>query len=373
VPEPAHSTGTVLTIDLDAVAANYRLLSANAPGTECAAVVKADGYGLGAVPVVRALVAAGCETFFVAHLGEALAIRDAAPDANIAVLNGAAPGAEAEFARHGLMPVLNSLEAVAAYTAEGIEDGTRLPAMLHVDTGMSRLGLSDAELDRVADDPSLLDGVKIRWLMSHLAVSEEPDHPLNAEQRARFEAARARLPAYRASLANSSGIFLGPDYHYDLVRPGAALYGVNPTPKAATPPINPMRPVVRLEAPILQVRSIDSPRTVGYGATHGVTGTAKIATIPVGYADGYLRSLSNRGHAFLGDHEVLVVGRVSMDLVTLDVTAVPEDEAHPGAMVEVISERLPVDAVAEDAGTIGYEILTSLGKRYARRYIGAGA
>jgi alanine racemase len=368
VPEPAHATGTVLTIDLDAVVANYRLLSEKAPGAECAAVVKADGYGLGAAEVVRALAGAGCKTFFVAHLGEALAIRHVAPHATIAVLNGAAPGAEAEFAEHGLLPVLNNLEAAAAWTAQGSEDGTRLPAILHVDTGMSRLGLSDGELDRLADDPALLGGVAIRWLMSHLAVSEEPDHPLNAEQRARFEAARARLPALPASLVNSSGIFLGPDYHYDLVRPGAAIYGVNPTPGAA----NPMRHVVRLEAPILQLRSIDSPRTVGYGAAHAVTRTTKIATIPVGYADGYLRSLSNRGRAFLGGTQVPVVGRVSMDLVTLDVSAVPEVEAYPGAVVEVISERHPVDAVAADAGTIGYEILTSLGARYARRYIGAG-
>jgi len=369
VAEPAHSTGTTLTIDLDAVVANYRLLSANAPGTECGAVVKADGYGLGAPEVVRALAGAGCKTFFVAHLGEALAIRHVAQEAAIAVLNGAAPGAEPEFAEHGLLPVLNSLAALAAWTKQGEEDGTRLPALLHIDTGMSRLGLSDEELDRLADDPSLLDGVAVQWLMSHLAVSEEPAHPLNKEQRARFEAARARLPALPATLSNSSGIFLGPDYHYDLVRPGAALYGVNPTPADA----NPMQPVVRLEAPILQLRSIDSPRTVGYGATHGVTGITKIATIPVGYADGYLRSLSNRGRVFLGGTEVPVVGRVSMDLVTLDVSAVPEAAAQAGAMVEVISERHPVDAVAADAGTIGYEILTSLGKRYARRYIGAGA
>jgi len=369
VPDPAHATGTILTIDLDAVVANYRLLSRTAAGAECAGVVKADGYGLGAVPVVRALAAAGCKTFFVAHLGEALAIRDAVPEATIAVLNGAAPGAEAEFAEHRLLPVLNSLDAVSAWAAQGLEDGTRLPAILHIDTGMSRLGLSDAELDRLAAEPSLLDGMALRWLMSHLAVAEEPAHPLNAEQRARFEAARARLPSAPASLANSSGIFLGPDYRYDLVRPGAALYGVNPQPGAA----NPMKQAVRLEAPILQVRSIDSPRTVGYGATHKVTGVSKIATIPVGYADGYLRSLSGRGHAFLGDHEVPVVGRVSMDLITLDVTGVPDAAAHPGAMAELISERYPVDAIAGDAGTIGYEILTSLGARYARRYVGGGA
>lgn len=369
MPDPAHATGTILTIDLDAVVANYRLLSQSAAGAECAGVVKADGYGLGAVPVVRALVAAGCKIFFVAHLGEALAIRAAAPRATIAVLNGAAPGAEAEFAEHGLLAVLNSLEAVAAWTAQGSEDGTRLPAILHIDTGMSRLGLSDTELDRVADDPTLLDGIDIKWLMSHLAVAEEPDHPLNAEQHARFEAARRRLPAAPASLANSSGIFLGADYHYDLVRPGAALYGVNPQPSAA----NAMKHAVRLEAPILQVRSIDSPRTVGYGATHKVTGATKIATIPVGYADGYLRSLSSRGHGFLGDCKVPLVGRVSMDLITLDVTGVPDAVAHPGAMVEMISERYPVDAIAADASTIGYEILTSLGARYARRYVGGGS
>lgn len=369
MPTPAHASGTILTIDLDAVVANYRTLRETASASECAGVVKADGYGTGAVPVVRALATAGCKTFFVAHLGEALAIRDVAPKATIAVLNGAARGAEAEFAEHRLLPVLNSLEAVAAWRAQGIENGTRLPAILHIDTGMSRLGLSDAELDRVADDPALLDGIEIKWLMSHLAVAEEPDHPLNAEQRARFEAARARLPALPASLANSSGIFLGPDYHYDLVRPGAALYGVNPRPGAE----NLMRHVVKLEAPILQLRSIDSPRTVGYGATHGVTGITKIATIPVGYADGYLRSLSNRGHAFLGDHEVPLVGRVSMDLITLDVTAVPDAIAHPGAMVEMISERYSVDEIGADAGTMGYEILTSLGARYARRYTGAGA
>jgi alanine racemase len=369
VPTLAHATGTTLTIDLDAIVANYRTLRETAPGAECAGVVKADGYGLGAVPVVRALLTAGCETFFVAHLGEALAILHTAPHATIAVLNGAAPGAEAEFAEHHLLPVLNSLEAINAWAAQGIEDGTRLPAILHIDTGMSRLGLSDAEIDKVADDPALLDGIEIKWLMSHLAVAEEPDHPLNAEQLSRFEAARARLPALPASLANSSGIFLGPDYHFDLVRPGASLYGINPRPGTD----NVMRHTVKLEAPILQVRSIDSPRTVGYGATHGVTGITKIATVPVGYADGYLRSLSNRGHAFLGDHKVPVVGRVSMDLITLDVTAVPDEIAHPGAMVEMISERYSVDEIGADAGTMGYEILTSLGARYARRYSGAGA
>ena len=191
--ESSHSTGTVLTIDLQAVVANYGVLRQRAPGAECAAVVKADGYGLGATHVAAALAGAGCRTFFVAHLGEALAIRSSAPDATIAVLNGAAPGAEREFAEHRILPVLNSLTAVEAWAALGTKDGPR-PAILHVDTGMSRLGLSDDELDRLAADPSLLDGIAARWLMSHLAVSEEADNALNAEQHTRFEAARARLP-----------------------------------------------------------------------------------------------------------------------------------------------------------------------------------
>jgi len=368
VDETAHATGTVLTIDLEAVVANYRLLSEHAPGAECSAVVKADGYGLGATRVAAALAAAGCKTFFVAHLGEALAVRQVSPEATIAVLNGALAGAEAEFEENNLLPVLNSLPAVQAWSASA-SGGEPRPAIVHVDSGMSRLGLSDQEVGRLAGEPSLLDGTAPRWLMSHLAVAEEPENALNGEQRTRFEVARGRLPTMPASFSNSSGIFLGPDYHYDLVRPGAALYGVNPQPSKP----NPMQPVVRLESPILQVRSIDSPRTVGYGATHRVRGPTKIATIPVGYADGYLRSSSNRGRAFIDEYEVPVVGRVSMDLVTLDVTALPDHLARAGTMVELISARHPVDSVAADAGTIGYEILTSLGARYARRYVGGSA
>src|SRR5690606_16063815 len=228
-----------------------------------------------------------------------------------------------------------------------------------------RLGLDDDELATLAAAPARLDGVDLQLLMSHLACADQPDHPLNAEQLARFRAARGRLPAMPASLANSSGIFLGPEYRFDMARPGAALYGVNPQPGRP----NPMAPVVRLQARILQVRRIDSPRTVGYGATHRAARPSTIATIALGYADGYLRSLSNRGSCLIGEHRVPVVGRISMDLVTLDVTGVPDGLARPGAVVDVIAPDHPVDAVAEEAGTIGYEILTSLGRRYQRRYI----
>lgn len=361
----ARSTGTALTIDLGAVTDNYKLLAARAPGAVCAAVVKADAYGLGARHVAPALAAAGCTVFFVAHLGEALDLRPLLPGATICVFNGFAPGAEGAFVEHDLVPVLNSLEAVENWSKAASTSG-RLPALLHADTGMSRLGLDETELGRIADDPVLLSGLDISWLMSHLAVADEPDHPLNELQRERFSAAHQRLPAMKASLANSSGIFLGSGFHFDLVRPGAALYGINPLPGRA----NPMQAAVGLQAPILQIREIDSPGSVGYGATHSVTKPTKIATIAVGYADGYLRSLSNRGRCFVGRHELPVIGRVSMDLITVDASALPAKLARPGTMIEVISKHHPVDAVAEDAGTIGYEILTGLGARYARNYIG---
>ena len=364
----AHSTGAVLTVDLGAVIRNYRLLRAKAPNALCAAVVKADAYGLGADKVAPALAAAGCEVFFVAHLGEALDLRPRLPGATICVFNGIAPGAEGEFAENDLVPVLNSLEAVESWTKAARTAG-RLPALLHADTGMSRLGLDDGELERIADEPGLLSGLDIRWFMSHLAVADQPDHPLNELQLERFGAARARLPAMKASLANSSGIFLGSSFHFDLLRPGAALYGVNPTPGQA----NPMEAVVGLQAPILQLREIDSPGSVGYGASHSITKPTKIVTIAVGYADGYLRSLSNRGRCHVGRYELPVIGRVSMDLLTLDASALPAKLARPGTMVEVISGRHPVDAVARDAGTIGYEILTGLGARYARTYVGGAA
>ena len=368
LPEAAHSTGTALTIDLDAVIRNYRILQAKAPNAGCAAVVKADAYGLGAKHVAPALAAAGCKIFFVAHLGEALDLRPHLPGATICVFNGFAPGAEGTFIQNDLVPVLNSLEAVKSW-AKSAKTVGRLPALLHTDTGMSRLGLDERELGCIADEPGLLSELDIRWFMSHLAVADEPDHPLNNRQLERFGAARARLPAMKASLVNSSGIFLGSSFHFDLLRPGAALYGVNPVPGQA----NPMEPVVGLQAPILQLREIDSPRSVGYGATHSVTKPTKIATISVGYADGYLRSLSNRGRCTVGRHNLPVIGRVSMDLMTLDASALPAKLAKPGTMVEVISRHHPIDAVAQDAGTIAYEILTSLGARYTRIYLGGAA
>ena len=367
----AARAGAILTIDLDAVADNYRRLCAELGGTACAAVVKADAYGLGMARVVPALARAGARTFFVAQLEEATALRAMFPvevevEVEIFVLNGLGAGPAAAFRAERVHPVLNSLGEIDAWAAAARAAGRALSAAVHIDTGISRLGLPDDELEALAADRGRLAGIDLRYLLSHLACADRPEHPLNAEQLRRFRAARARLPDAPASLANSSGIFLGADYHLDLARPGVALYGVNPTPGQP----NPMRQVVRLQGKILQVREIDASRTVGYGATHRAAGPTRIATVAVGYADGYLRSLSNRGSAWLGNRRVPVVGRVSMDLITLDVTGASAEAARPGAFVDLIGADLSTDEVAEAAGTIGYEILTSLGRRYHRVYRG---
>lgn len=360
-------TGGILTIDLDAIAANYRLLAAKVAPAECAAVVKADGYGLGLAFVVPALLAAGAATFFVAHPAEGLTLRALAPEAVIGVLNGLLPGCEEDYCGHRLIPVLNQLSEVERWAAHGRTRRSPLPAFLHVDTGMNRLGLGPAELARLAGEPGLLTGLSLRAVMSHLACADQPDHPMTAAQLAAFRAARAVLPPAPASLANSSGIFRGPDIHFDLVRPGCALYGINPTPEAA----NPMRQTVRLDARILQVRTVDSPAVVGYGATPIDRLPCKIATIAVGYADGYLRSLGNRGSVCIAGRDAPVIGRVSMDLITVDVTDLPDDSVRPGGWAEILGPHRTPDEVARAAGTIGYEVLTALGRRYARRVIGA--
>lgn len=376
---PAESTGfgsaysgadhacAVLEIDLDAVAANYRQLRDAAAGA-CAAVVKADGYGLGAEEVGARLAAEGCRQFFVAQLEEGIALRPAVGGAEIYILGGPIAGAEPVFGEHRLVPVLNDLGQIAAWQAHAGKTGGPQPAIVHIDTGMSRLGLPPDEVEKLAGNPDGLKGLKLQYFMTHLVSGELSKDPINGDQKARFDAALAKLkplaPDAKASLANSAGIFLGPDFHYDLARPGCALYGVNPTDR----PENPMRQTVRLMARILQVRSIDAPETVGYGATHRAGGPTRIATVGVGYADGYLRSLSSKGVCFVGTKQVPVVGRVSMDLITLDVTGVPG--AKPGDLVELLGENVTVDAAAAAAGTIGYEILTSLGHRYHRTYTG---
>lgn len=350
----------ILTVDLGAIVANWRDLCARHAGS-VAAVVKADGYGLGAVPVARALKDAGCAHFFVAQLSEGMALRAGiGPGPMIAVLGGFAPGADEDAA---LVPVLGTLGAIAAHADVARAAGRAAPAIIHVDTGMARLGLDATELGTLAADHGRLAGLDLRWVMTHLACADEPDHPLNARQAARFDAACARLPPAPRSVANSSGIFLDARFGSDLARPGCALYGINPTPGLA----NPMRQVVRLDAPVLQLRKIAAGETVGYGAAWTARRPSRIATVALGYADGYLRTLSGRGFCAFGEKPVPLVGRVSMDLITLDVTDHPNLRERD-LLTFIGAPGLTPDDIAARAGTIGYEIMTSLGARFARHY-----
>jgi len=373
---PEWHAGAVLTIDLDAVTANFHTLTDRLGGVAPGAVVKADGYGLGARPVAIALAKAGCRIFFVAHIEEGIRLRQALNEAGssdfvqaeIHILGGLMPDSEEAFDASRLIPVLGSLGEIHNWKQYCTRQERALPCDIHADTGMTRLGLPPDELARLDIEPGRVDGLNIHYVLSHLACADEPDHAKNAEQLAAFHHVRRILPQGRASLANSSGIFLGSDFHFDLARPGAALCGLAPVPGRA----NPMAQVVRLQGKIAQVRDVDTPQTVGYGATHKVQGPTRIATVPVGYADGYLRYLSNKGTGYIGNIPVPIVGRVSMDLITLDVSGVPEHLCSVGGLVDLIGPHNPVDHLADEAGTIGYEILTSLGNRYHRVYVGGG-
>lgn len=365
-PQAATRAGAILTVDLDAVRANYRLLSARAGRAVCAGVMKADAYGLGMAQVAPALAREGCHVFFVAHLDEGIRLRALVPqDCTIYVLHGAMPGAAMDCVAHGLTPVLNDPGQVAEWQTCARRAGRALPAALQVDTGMSRMGMAPADFERLCADPSRLDGIRLILLMSHLACADEPEHPLNEVQRTRFAAVRARFPNVPGSLANSSAIFLGPGYYHGLVRPGAALYGINPHPGSP----NPLAQPVSLHARIVQVRELHAGDVVGYGARFVADKPTRIATISIGYADGWLRALSNRGHAYIDGVRVAVAGTVSMDSITLDVGAIDPARLAPGAEVELLGPHQRVDDVALDAGTIGYEVLTRLGGRFERRYL----
>lgn len=359
------TTHSVARINLQALQYNYQLLRTKAAKAETTAVVKANGYGLGIAAVGKALYDAGCRTFFTAHFSEALTLRPVVKDSAIAVLHGLHPAEFAEAARHTITPVLQSLSMVERWAEFGFTRNQPLPAMIQLDTGMNRLGLSDDEQQHLIAKPEILTGLQLTHWLSHFCSSEERDNPFNAEQKRRFDALLRQLPPAKASLSNSSGIFLGKDYHYDLVRPGVALYGANPTLELP----NQMHPVLELYAPILQVRDVKAGDTVGYNQTYRFDRPGKVATIALGYADGYPRTLSNRGEARIGSFSAPIRGRISMDLITLEVTDIPESVAHPGALACLIGPHRPIDQIASEAGTIAYEILTGLGTRVQRIYL----
>lgn len=349
-------SGATLEVDLKALAANYRLLKSRHAARNIAAVVKADAYGLGVEAVSKALWGDGCREFFVATLEEAIMLRRTLPDAVIGVFQGFLPGEERDYAAHKLTPVLNDLAEVERFVRM-TDDGWQMTGILHVDTGMTRLGLNTAELKSIRHPSSV-----IRYLMSHLACANEPQHPKNAEQLERFKDALKHFPGVKASLANSSGIFLPSEFHFDMARPGCALYGINPTNEK-----NPMQHVATLSAPLLQIRTLDRDETVGYGATKAMQKGSRIAICALGYADGWMRSLSNQGHAFIAGQKAPILGRVSMDMVALDVSTLPELPAT--ARAEFINARQTVNDIASACDTIGYEIFTRIGNRVKRLYI----
>ena len=356
-----------MTVDLDAVAENWRTLARRARGAVCAAVVKADAYGLGASEVGPALSRAGCGVFFVAYPDEGVALRRAlagAP-AEILVLDGDVEGETERLDRHGLTPVLGTLEGVAHWSRYARDRGGRRAALM-LDTGMTRLGLGRDETDLLASETHRLDGIELSFMMSHLACADTPAHPLNVRQKSTFDAMRGGLPRAACSLANSAGIFLGQDFHYDMVRPGAALYGLS----VVSGRTNAMKPTTRLQARILQLRFVDTETPVGYGADRLIDAGSTLATIAMGYADGLPRALGDRGSGRIAGKTVPLVGRVSMDLATLDVTGIAPEFVRPGCIVDLIDDEHDADALAAEAGTIGYEILARIGGRVRRIYRG---
>jgi alanine racemase len=358
----------LLTIDLDAIVTNWRKLEKASVPAECGAAVKADAYGCGIDRVVPALAEAGCKTFFVATIDEARAARAGAPDAAIYVLNGLSPNSGDALAAIKAQPVIGDLNELAEWDMFCRRTGWTGGAGIHVDTGMSRLGLSIAEAQSLA--PRINSGNHgFTLVISHLACAEQLQNSMNAKQVGAFREVSHLFTGITSSLANSSGIYLGPSFLFDMVRPGAAIYGVNPTPEAA----NPMLPVVELKARVIQTRDVPRGDTVGYGATWTARRPTRLAIIASGYADGYFRAAgSNDGtrgaEVVIAGQRCPIAGRISMDLIAADITDLPANAARRGHMATLIGEGVTIDELARHFGTIAYEVLTGLGRRYTRDY-----
>jgi alanine racemase len=360
--------GGVVAIDLAAIAANWKRLYGMTIPVECAAVVKADAYGCGIERVVPALNKIGCRTYFVADLAEGRPVRAAAPESVIYVLNGLMPGTAPAFAEANLRPVINSVTELAEWDTFVATNNWREGAALHVDTGMNRLGLTPEEAAAIAPRVHA-EGHGFTLLMSHLACAETPDHPMNDRQIRLFREIRILFRGVPSSLANSAGIFLGGTAHCDLVRPGIALFGGNPIPGQKSA----MRPVVELKGRITQVRQLNKGDTVGYGASWTAARPSRLAIVAVGYGDGYFRSAAAaKGKApanvTIAGKQCPLIGRVSMDLLAVDVTELPAGVARRGEFATLIGGDIGIDEFGAACGTIGYEVLTNLGKRYHRTY-----
>jgi alanine racemase len=362
--DPAEAT---LTVDLGALASNYRLLASMAGAAETAPVVKADGYGLGVGPVARRLWDAGARSFFVARIVEGEVLRRAlgrARAAVIYVLDGCPAGSAGRLVRSDLTPVLNSLLQIEDFAAHARAQAGHLDCAIHIDTGLNRLGLRLEEARALVLAKDRMRGIEVGLIVSHLACSSEPHSPMNRQQAELFTQACTLFPGARRSLSSSAGVFLDAAYHLDQVRPGVSLFGGGPFGRTDAR----LKPVVRLDAPILQVRQVPPGESIGYGAAFRAERPMRIAVIGAGYADGVLRAASPGGYGWL-DKRCGIVGRISMDLIALDVTDC--EAALPGAFMELIGPNVALDDAAHAAGTIAYEILTRLSPRLPRRYLGA--
>jgi alanine racemase len=357
---------TLITIDLDALTANYRRCREQLSPASCAAVVKADAYGLGIARIASTLREAGCRQFFTATHREAVALRQLLTDAEIYVFEGVTEQSVDAFCDNDLIPVLITPEQAAAWARRARDLGKPLPAVIDIDTGMTRLGFGECELRQLLSRAGDLDCLDLRYVMTHLACADEGPSSMLQQQLQRFDRLRQLLPAAPTSIGNSAGALLSRASAGDMVRLGIALFGGNPYLDER----HRGNPVLRIQSRILQLREISEPTPVGYGATFTAKPGSRIATVGTGYADGYPWSLGNRGIAVIGGHRVPVVGRVSMDLITLDVTGLPDPLVQPGCLVDLIGPDISLEEVAQLAGTINYEILTRLSQRARRRFIG---
>ncbi|MDG1272991.1 MAG: alanine racemase [Alphaproteobacteria bacterium] len=365
------TANSFLEINIDLIVDNYRLLKKELRGAECAATLKADAYGIGSAQVAKALVKTGCRTFFVATIDEGIELRAHLPSekVNIAVLGGLLARCEYVFEENNLIPVLNNLEQLRQWKTFNVGKDRKSPSMVHIDTGMNRLGLTSKEFEYVIDNPFELEGVEAKLLLSHLACADQPGHEMNQKQLYIFMNARNKMSNMRFSLSNSGGIFLGQTYHFDMARPGIALYGSHPDSTI----FNPLNQVIKLYGRVLQIRDAKTGSTVGYSASHLLKKKTLVATVGLGYADGYIRSLGGNSYAFFKGAKLPIIGPISMDYITVDISNIKTDMIKIGDLIEFIGDNFTLDDIAKVANTVPHEILSNLGKRHQRSYFTSNA
>ena len=359
-------SNSFLEINIDSIIHNYQFINNQVGNTECAAVLKADAYGMGASVIAKALDKAGCSTFFVATIDEGIELRACFSNNKnkIAVLSGLLKESEDIFYNNKLTPVLNDIEQIKKWDLYNRRKKRPAPSIIQIDTGMNRLGLTISEFHDTFDKQTELEELRVGWIMSHLACGDQPRDIMNEKQLSVFLNAKKKFPNVKASLANSAGVFLGQSYHLDMVRPGIALYGSG----SGSIPSNNLKQVIKLYSRILQIRTLSSGASVGYGASFRVSEATRVATVGLGYADGYLRSLSNCSWVFFNGVKLPVIGRISMDYITIDITKIASEKIKTGDFIEVIDDKFTLDDLATVANTVPHELLTRLGTRHHRIY-----